>query len=136
MWRYPAPSAALTASRVSSGGVWNTPRPSAGISTPLLRVMVSTESIVGARPFSIVDHGLRTGCLAAEEARCSLPDPRTRPRDQADLVQQPECAFAQLRQVIALEMPSVSTMLRAAFMYPSAKAMPACHGAAQFICGV
>jgi len=30
--------AASTAARVSSGGVWNTPRPSAGISTPLLRV--------------------------------------------------------------------------------------------------
>src|SRR6266511_5578917 len=41
MWRYPASSAARTASRVSSGGVWKTPRPSAGISTPLLRVMVS-----------------------------------------------------------------------------------------------
>src|SRR5947209_13880384 len=37
MCRYRAPSAARTASRVSSGGVWKTPKPSAGISTPLLR---------------------------------------------------------------------------------------------------
>ena len=37
----PRASAARTASRVSSGGVWKTPRPSAGISTPLLRVIVS-----------------------------------------------------------------------------------------------
>src|SRR5271166_5203939 len=41
MCRYPASSAARTASRVSSGGVWKTPRPSAGISRPLLRVTVS-----------------------------------------------------------------------------------------------
>src|SRR5439155_24988514 len=44
MCRYPAPSAARTASRVSSGGVWKTPSPRAGISTPLLRVMI----VVGA----------------------------------------------------------------------------------------
>jgi hypothetical protein len=36
----PVSSAACTASRVSSGGVWKTPRPSAGISTPLLRATV------------------------------------------------------------------------------------------------
>src|SRR6266536_4442343 len=44
MWRYPESSAAWTASRVSSGGVWKTPRPSAGISTPLLSVIVSISS--------------------------------------------------------------------------------------------
>jgi hypothetical protein len=38
----PGVECARTASRVSSEGVWNTPRPSAGISTPLLRVTVST----------------------------------------------------------------------------------------------
>ena len=41
MCRYPEPSALRTASRVSSGGVWKTPRPSAGISTALLKVIVS-----------------------------------------------------------------------------------------------
>jgi len=37
-WRYPADSAARRAARVSSGGVWNTPSPKAGISTWLSRV--------------------------------------------------------------------------------------------------
>src|SRR3954468_10406684 len=38
MWRWPESSAAATASRVSSAGVWKTPRPRAGISTPLFSV--------------------------------------------------------------------------------------------------
>src|SRR4051812_1770515 len=42
MCRYPAPSAARTASRVSSGGVWKTPRPSAGMSTPLFSFSAGT----------------------------------------------------------------------------------------------
>src|SRR6266851_4601466 len=40
MSRYPVLRAASTASAVCSGGVWNTPNPSAGIWTPLLRVRV------------------------------------------------------------------------------------------------
>src|SRR3954452_5172484 len=36
MCRYPALSAAATAAVVSSGGLWKTPRPRAGISTSLL----------------------------------------------------------------------------------------------------
>jgi hypothetical protein len=43
-------SAAATALRVYSGGVWKTPRPIAGISTPLLRVIVmrwSTDCVDG-----------------------------------------------------------------------------------------
>src|SRR3984957_9380185 len=43
MWRYPAPSAAATALRVSSGGVWKTPRPIEGSSTPLFRAMFGTS---------------------------------------------------------------------------------------------
>ncbi len=39
MCRYPVASAASTAAAVSSGGVWKTPNPSAGITTPLFRVM-------------------------------------------------------------------------------------------------
>ena len=35
-------SAASTAARVSSGGVWNTPNPRAGIATPLFNVRKST----------------------------------------------------------------------------------------------
>src|SRR3954447_5718090 len=35
MWRYPSRSAASTAAVVSSGGLWKTPSPRAGISTPL-----------------------------------------------------------------------------------------------------
>src|SRR5437762_11297119 len=52
MCRYPAPSAARTASRVSSGGVWKTPRPSVGICTPLLssRVGVVAWAMVGFVP--------------------------------------------------------------------------------------
>src|ERR1700719_3973489 len=61
MRRYPESSAARTASRVSSGGVWNIPNPRAGITTPLLRVLVSIESILGAEP--IVDHQPTSGCL-------------------------------------------------------------------------
>ena len=38
MCRYPVASAAATASRVPSGGVWNTPKPNAGISTLLFKV--------------------------------------------------------------------------------------------------
>ena len=38
MCRYPASSAARTASRVSPAGVWKTPRPTAGSSTPLFKV--------------------------------------------------------------------------------------------------
>ncbi len=40
-----------TASRVSSGGVWNTPRPRAGIVTPLFRVRVDTSGMA-ALPLS------------------------------------------------------------------------------------
>src|ERR1700744_4789827 len=38
MSRYPVCKAVCTASAVTSGGVWNTPNPKAGISTPLFRV--------------------------------------------------------------------------------------------------
>ena len=38
--------AALTASRVSSGGVWNTPSPRAGRVTPLFSVSVETSGMV------------------------------------------------------------------------------------------
>ena len=37
--RYPSARASSTAAWVSSGGVWKTPNPSAGKSTPLLRRM-------------------------------------------------------------------------------------------------
>jgi hypothetical protein len=37
------PSAAATALRVSSGGVWKTPSPIEGISTPLFRAMFGTS---------------------------------------------------------------------------------------------
>ena len=40
MCRYPARIASPTAVAVSSGGVWNTPKPIAGSSTPLFRVRV------------------------------------------------------------------------------------------------
>ena len=39
--RYPITSAVRTASAVTSGGVWNTPKPSAGISTPLFEVTLA-----------------------------------------------------------------------------------------------
>ena len=45
MCRYPTSSAASTAAVVSSGGVWNTPKPMAGISTPLLSVIDGTVVI-------------------------------------------------------------------------------------------
>ena len=41
----PGAECARTASRVSSGGVWKTPRPRAGISTPLFSVMVSIPTL-------------------------------------------------------------------------------------------
>jgi hypothetical protein len=39
MWRYPALIAEITACSVSAGGIWNTPKPSTGICTPLFNVM-------------------------------------------------------------------------------------------------
>ena len=45
MCRYPARSASVTASAVSSGGTWNTPKPSCGISTPLFSLTVGTALI-------------------------------------------------------------------------------------------
>src|ERR1044071_6061909 len=47
MCRYPADRAASTASRVSSGGVWKTPSPMAGRSTPLFSVRVGTVVTAG-----------------------------------------------------------------------------------------
>src|SRR3954447_3067752 len=57
MCRYPASSAAATADVVSSGGLWKTPRPRAGISTLLLSfragvvagVILRSSRSVGAR---------------------------------------------------------------------------------------
>ena len=42
----PADSAAATAERVSSGGVWKTPKPMAGKVTPLFKVSVGTSGMV------------------------------------------------------------------------------------------
>jgi hypothetical protein len=36
----------VTAARVSSGGVWNTPNPRAGMTTPLFSVSVDTSGMV------------------------------------------------------------------------------------------
>ncbi|MGX1115678.1 hypothetical protein RKD37_001041 [Streptomyces ambofaciens] len=46
MERYPASRAALTAAVVSASGTWKTPKPSCGISTPLLRVTVGILPLV------------------------------------------------------------------------------------------
>src|SRR6478735_5341423 len=46
MSRYPVDSAALTDSAVSAGGVWKTPKPRAGIVTPLLRVKSVLDDMV------------------------------------------------------------------------------------------
>jgi hypothetical protein len=47
MCRYPTSSADATAARVSSGGVWKTPSPRAGIVTPLFRVRLFMPSTLG-----------------------------------------------------------------------------------------
>src|SRR6201996_8745651 len=60
MSRYPVCSAVCTASVVSSGGVWNTPKPRAGISTPLFKVrFTGSGSFASASWFS----GRRPGLL-------------------------------------------------------------------------
>src|SRR4051794_15942257 len=54
MCRYPASSALRTASRVSSGGVWKTPRPRAGISTPLFSFRAGTVvAAIGRTSFRV-----------------------------------------------------------------------------------
>src|SRR5918997_4000851 len=42
MLRYPASRAVCTTCALSSGGTWNTPRPSCGICTPLFNVTLET----------------------------------------------------------------------------------------------
>ena len=50
MWRYPVSRAVVTAAAVSSGADWKTPKPSAGIVTPLFNVSVRTmRPRLGAR---------------------------------------------------------------------------------------
>src|SRR3954453_22720995 len=56
MCRYPLSSAASTAAVVSSGGLWNTPRPRAGIVTPLFSVRAGVVAGV------IVLWSSRVGC--------------------------------------------------------------------------
>src|SRR3954451_2168319 len=54
MWRYPVARAVSTAAAVCSGGVWKTPKPRAGISTPLFRVMVGASWLDIVKPFGVV----------------------------------------------------------------------------------
>src|SRR4051794_36796614 len=46
MCRYPVSMATATESRVSSGGVWKTPKPMVGISTPLFKAMFGTSCAI------------------------------------------------------------------------------------------
>src|SRR4051812_7833282 len=54
MGRYPVAGAVSTAAAVCAGGVWKTPKPRAGISTPLFRVMVGTSWLDIVEPFGVV----------------------------------------------------------------------------------
>jgi len=64
-------SAASTADRVSSGGVWNTPRPSAGSSTPLFSVSVETSGMIFL--VSLVVAGLFRWCAGLALVEVDLP---------------------------------------------------------------
>jgi hypothetical protein len=48
MWRYPTLSASCTASAVSAGSIWKTPKPSCGMSCPSFRLIVGTAVIAAA----------------------------------------------------------------------------------------
>src|SRR3954447_5986415 len=61
MCRYPASSAAATADVVSSGGLWKTPRPRAGISMSLLSFRAGVVAGVILGPLVPGDVGARAG---------------------------------------------------------------------------
>ena len=69
-----AARAASTASRVSSGGVWKTPKPSAGISTPLLRVSDSMPSTFPVRAVGnpVMFRSARSVAVPYSPGKCSV----------------------------------------------------------------
>ena len=81
--RSPAPS--VVASTVSSGLIWKTPKPSCGISTPLLRAMVGTEMATGDSSRDrggARDDGARGLPREAATPPLDTPRPRFRPAER------------------------------------------------------
>src|ERR1700761_3822275 len=85
MWRYPAARASSTARWVSSGGTWNTPNPTCGISTPSLSRTFGTSATGSGtgeadRDQREGEHEARHRAdgHAAEEGRALRPGPEER----------------------------------------------------------